>query len=104
MDTLDLTDFASRIVHPLVRSLESTPELRVTGMDTLSSLALQLNRRYLTFVPMVSRALVKHRISHQRYEQLLIRIAKVGHLFIKIVFKFVGVWILNLKNNGINIM
>ena len=76
-DSLDLTDFASRIIHPLVRTLDGTPELRKTAMDTLCSLVQQLNRRYQTFIPMVQQVIVKHRIVNQRYDILMCHIIKV---------------------------
>jgi len=76
-DTLDLTEHASRIIHPLVRTLDNTPELRKTAMDTLTSVAQQLHRRYLIFSPMVSRVCSKHRIQHQRYDLLMSRLSKV---------------------------
>ena len=76
--TLDFTDFASRIIHPLVRTLDCTPELRTIAMDTLASLVLQLDKKYQIFVPMVNKVLVKHRIIHQKYETLVLKIIKVG--------------------------
>jgi len=76
-DTLDLTDYASRIIHPLVRTLDTTPELQSVAMDALASLVAQLNRKYEIFIPMVNRVLARHRIKHQRYEVLLCRIVKV---------------------------
>ncbi|XP_038044243.1 serine/threonine-protein kinase mTOR-like [Patiria miniata] len=74
--TLDFTDFASRIIHPLVRTLDTTPELRSIAMDTLESLVLQLGKKYHIFVPMVNKVLVKHRIVHQKYETLVLKIIK----------------------------
>lgn len=44
-ESLDFTDYASRIIHPIVRTLDSTPELRSTAMDTLSSLVFQLGKK-----------------------------------------------------------
>lgn len=44
-ESLDFTDYASRIIHPIVRTLDSTPELRSTSMDTLSSLVFQLGKK-----------------------------------------------------------
>jgi len=84
-DTLDLTQHASRIIHPLVRTLDDTPELRKTAMDTLTSVAQQLNRRYLIFSPMVSRICSKHRIQHQRYDQLMNRLSKVCNVTVSFV-------------------
>ncbi|XP_013416422.1 serine/threonine-protein kinase mTOR-like [Lingula anatina] len=75
-DSLDLTDFASRIIHPLVRTLDTTPELRGTAMDTLAALVVQLGKKYQIFIPMVAKVLTKHKVAHQRYELLLCKIIK----------------------------
>ncbi|XP_063292058.1 serine/threonine-protein kinase mTOR [Pelobates fuscus] len=75
-ESLDFTDYASRIIHPIVRTLDSSPELRQTGMDTLSSLVFQLGKKYQIFIPMVNKVLLRHRIMHQRYEILTCRILK----------------------------
>ena len=69
-DVLDFSEFASRIIHPLVRCLDSTPELRTTAMDTLSALVYQLGKKYVIFVPMVHKVLIKHRINHHGYDVL----------------------------------
>lgn len=50
-ESLDFTDYASRIIHPIVRTLDSTPELRSTSMDTLSSLVFQLGKKVAIAVP-----------------------------------------------------
>ncbi|XP_075136061.1 serine/threonine-protein kinase mTOR isoform X5 [Leptodactylus fuscus] len=75
-ESLDFTDYASRIIHPIVRTLDVCPELRQTAMDTLSSLVFQLGKKYQIFIPMVNKVLLKHRILHQRYEVLTCRIVK----------------------------
>ncbi|XP_053307789.1 serine/threonine-protein kinase mTOR isoform X5 [Spea bombifrons] len=75
-ESLDFTDYASRIIHPIVRALDVSPELRQTAMDTLSSLVFQLGKKYQIFIPMVNKVLLKHRIMHQRYEVLTCRILK----------------------------
>lgn len=54
-ESLDFTDYASRIIHPIVRTLDSTPELRGTSMDTLSSLVFQLGKKVAAVVPQGSR-------------------------------------------------
>lgn len=53
---VNFSDHASRIIHPLVRSL-STPnnELRNAIMDTLSSLVLQLGSEFAIFVPTINK-------------------------------------------------
>ncbi|KAI5755082.1 hypothetical protein M8J77_013919 [Diaphorina citri] len=73
-DTLDFTDFASRIIHPLVRSLDNCPDCRNTAMETLCALVLQLGRKYRIFVPLVSRVVAKHKIHYNRYDVLTTRI------------------------------
>lgn len=70
-DCLDFTDLTSRIVHPLVRNLETCPELRTTAMDTLCALVLQLGRKFNHFIPLVQKVLNKHRIQCQKYEVLI---------------------------------
>lgn len=50
-ESLDFTDYASRIIHPIVRTLDSTPELRSTSMDTLSSLVFQLGKKVTVAAP-----------------------------------------------------
>ncbi|KAL3862460.1 hypothetical protein ACJMK2_008424 [Sinanodonta woodiana] len=75
-DSLDFTDFASRIIHPLVRVLDTTTELQHTAMDTLCALVMQLNQKYVIFIPMVNRVMTKYRITHQRYSILMSKIAK----------------------------
>lgn len=73
-DTLDFTDFASRIIHPLVRSLDTCAECRNTAMETLCALVLQLGRKYRIFVPLVSRVITKHKIQYNPYDVLTTRI------------------------------
>ncbi|XP_034935910.1 serine/threonine-protein kinase mTOR [Chelonus insularis] len=73
-DTLDFTDFASRIVHPLVRTLDQCPELRNTAMDTLCSLLMQLGKKYQIFIPLVQKVMTKHKISNSQYDILVDKI------------------------------
>ncbi|KAG0070756.1 phosphatidylinositol kinase- protein kinase tor1, partial [Linnemannia elongata] len=65
---VDFSDYASRIIHPLVRTLSAPgPELRNVTMDVLCLLAVQLGQDYLNFVPLVQKALVRERINHANY-------------------------------------
>ncbi|RWS10462.1 hypothetical protein B4U79_12736 [Dinothrombium tinctorium] len=75
-DHLEITDFASRIIHPLVRVLDSTPELRDTAMNTLCALVVQLGKKYSIFIPMTHKILTKHHISHSRYDAFVTHIMK----------------------------
>ena len=77
-DVLDFSEFASRIIHPLVRCLDTTPDLRTTAMNTLSALVYQLGKKYVIFVPMVHKILLKHKISHHGYELLCARVMQGG--------------------------
>ena len=77
-ESLDFTDFASRIIHPLVRTLDTCPELRVTAMDTLCSLVVQLGRKYHIFIPLVHKVIMKHRITSTRYEMVTCKIVTVS--------------------------
>lgn len=52
--TLDLSDYASRIVHPLARLLDTVPELQSAVMDTLAQLMIQLQSDYVPFAPLVN--------------------------------------------------
>lgn len=77
-ESLDVTEYASRIIHPLVRTLDNTPELRPVAMSTLTVVAQQLNRRYLMFIPLVTRTISKHRIQYTSHDQLVARLLAVS--------------------------
>ena len=77
-DCLDFSPFASLIIHPLVRCLDKHPDLRPPAMDALASLVSQLGKKYLIFIPMVQEVLIKHKISHQKYDVLTARIEQGG--------------------------
>ncbi|RDB15759.1 Serine/threonine-protein kinase tor2, partial [Hypsizygus marmoreus] len=69
---VNFSDHASRIIHPLVRVLaQNNNELRMTVMDTLCSLVIQLGSDFAIFVPTINKCLVKHRIPHPKYENLI---------------------------------
>lgn len=70
-DYLNYSDLISRIIHPLVRSLETCPALRPVAMDTLCALVIQLGRKYIDFIPLVHKVMVKHKIQSQCYELLI---------------------------------
>ncbi|KAM6497086.1 phosphatidylinositol 3-kinase [Amanita muscaria] len=72
---VNLSDHASRIIHPLVRVLEGTNnELRMSVMDTLCSLVNQLGPDFAVFVPTINKCLVRKGISHARYESLITKL------------------------------
>ena len=54
---VNFSDHASRIIHPLVRVLNSSiNELRMAVMDTLCSLVIQLGSDFAIFVPTINKA------------------------------------------------
>lgn len=53
---VNFSDHASRIIHPLVRVLETqNNELRTAVMDTLCSLVIQLGSDFAIFVPTINK-------------------------------------------------
>ena len=62
---MDFSDYAGRIIHPLVRVIDNCPELRPAAMDVLAAIVLQLGKKYKIFIPMVDKVVKKHRINHQ---------------------------------------
>lgn len=74
---VNLSDHASRIIHPLARILRgSNQELRLASMDTLCALVFQLGFDYMIFVPMINKCLVASRIQHSNYEQMVSKLLK----------------------------
>ncbi|KAF8448980.1 phosphatidylinositol 3-kinase [Boletus edulis BED1] len=69
---VNFSDHASRIVHPLVRVLDGqNNELRMAVMDTLCAIVVQLGSDFAIFVPMINKCLLRNRIHHPRYENLI---------------------------------
>ena len=53
---VNFSDHASRIIHPLVRVLESSNnEIRMAVLDTLCSLVIQLGSDFAIFVPTINK-------------------------------------------------
>ncbi|CAH0563403.1 unnamed protein product [Brassicogethes aeneus] len=73
-EIIDFSDFISRIVHPLVRTIDHCPELRPIAMETLYSLVIQLGRKFVIFVPMVNKVIHKHKIPSKEWDMLVSRI------------------------------
>lgn len=76
---LDFSDFISRVVHPLVRTLDTNPELRETAMGTLTALVRQLGKKYNIFVPLVQKVMLKHKIHCVDYEKLVLQVSGFGY-------------------------
>lgn len=73
-EILDFSDFLSRIVHPLVRTIDNRPDLRSYAMDTLCALVQQLGKKFSIFVPLIQRTMAKHKIQHNKFDMLVSRI------------------------------
>ncbi|XP_050412148.1 serine/threonine-protein kinase mTOR [Patella vulgata] len=75
-DSLDLTDYASKLIHPLARTIDSTPQLQNTAMNTMCALVVQLGHKFMIFVPMMNKVLAKNKISHQKYTVLMTKLLR----------------------------
>ncbi|KAL9656580.1 hypothetical protein ABK040_012162 [Willaertia magna] len=74
---LNLSEYSSRIIHPLVRTLKiPNNELRQDAMDTLCNLIHQLGSNFSIFIPVVTKVLSQHNIAHQRYNELVFHLLK----------------------------
>lgn len=67
---INLSDHASRVIHPLARVLEtSNNELRMTVMDTLCVLMLQLGPDFVLFMPTINKVFLTPRFSMSTTEE-----------------------------------
>lgn len=93
---VNFSDHASRIIHPLVRVLnQPNGELRMAVLDTLCALMVQLGPGFVIFHPTIRKVrweelidlprtdvywrlqtIIRHRISHLRYESLIDKLLK----------------------------
>lgn len=81
-ESLDLTEYSSMIIHPLVRVLDTSHSLQIACMDALTALAAQLGNKYNIFIPMVHKITVRHRIHHQRYQIQMTKLLQVLGAFV----------------------
>lgn len=69
---VNFSDNISQIIHPLARVLAGDePELKVTAMDTLCAIVLQLGPDYAIFIPMINKVLLSQKVTHPLYESLI---------------------------------
>ncbi|KAJ7580147.1 phosphatidylinositol 3-kinase [Mycena floridula] len=76
---VDLSDHASRIIHPLLRVLDdsiNSLQVRAVVMDALCALIIQLETEFLVFVPIVSKCLVRNGVKHLTYEAMISKLLK----------------------------
>lgn len=77
-DILNFSDFISRLVHPLVRTIDHSPELRLPALECLCSLVIPLGKNFNIFIPMVQKVLNKHKIVYKRWDMLVVSIESEG--------------------------
>ncbi|KAL9940634.1 hypothetical protein V8E36_000122 [Tilletia maclaganii] len=69
---LNVCDYSSRIIQPLLRCLKSGPsELRSVIMDTLTIIGVQLGGSFVIFIPVINKVMFQQRIQHGRFERLV---------------------------------
>ncbi|KAI5794446.1 armadillo-type protein [Peziza echinospora] len=74
---VNISDHASRIIHPLNRVLiTGPPELRSPALDTLCALVFQLGHDYTHYIAMINKSLVWNKIPHANYELLVSKLLK----------------------------
>ncbi|KAF9454266.1 phosphatidylinositol 3-kinase [Macrolepiota fuliginosa MF-IS2] len=73
---VNFSDHASRIIHPLVRVLDnSNTELRISVMETLCSLMMQLGADFAIFVPTINKSLMRNKVTaHPVYESMITKL------------------------------
>ena len=73
---MNITDYASMVVHSLLRVVQQEPGLAQTALGTLCALVCQLGVEYATFITMVSKVLSAQRVTHTTYDMLVARLLK----------------------------
>lgn len=52
-ECVDLREYAARIIHPLIRFLDLSPDLRPVAMNTLTQIVTQMGKNFSIFIPAV---------------------------------------------------
>ncbi|EEB07941.2 phosphatidylinositol kinase Tor1 [Schizosaccharomyces japonicus yFS275] len=77
LQTVNFSDHASRVIHPLVRILsKGNQEMKMATMDTLCAFVTQLGYDYAIFIPTVNKALSHQKVQHAAYDLLVSRLLK----------------------------
>lgn len=85
--SINLSNMSARIIHSLIRTLNiNDPELNKVTMNTLCLLLLQMNTDFIIFVPIIYKTLVRHRITHSVYDQLVFKLLNHERLPTNIIF------------------
>ncbi|KAL0486430.1 phosphatidylinositol kinase-related protein kinase TOR [Acrasis kona] len=74
---LNFSEYSSRIIHPLTRSLKCTSQdLRNVAMDTLCCFVYQMGSDFVIFIPMTTKVLSQYHIVHYKYNDLIHHLCK----------------------------
>jgi FKBP12-rapamycin complex-associated protein len=74
---VNISEFASKIIHPLSRVLAGTDNsLKQTALDTLSALIFQLGEDYVHFIPTINKVLVVGKVPHNNYALIISKLQK----------------------------
>lgn len=73
---VNLNDFASEIVHPLLRLLANSDSasLKLAAINTICSLMIQMGSDFNAFIPVVSSTLVSNKLQYDLFDQLADRL------------------------------
>lgn len=72
--SIPLAEYASRIVHPIIRLLNDSTlpnDVKVTCVDVMCLLTYQMRQDFLVFVPTIQRALASNRLQHDGFCRLV---------------------------------
>lgn len=71
-------DYVSKIMHPLLRTLDQWPELRQSCVELLTTLIATLENTYACFIPVANVILTKHKIVDYSYDLLVAKVVRVS--------------------------
>ncbi|SMN19447.1 similar to Saccharomyces cerevisiae YKL203C TOR2 PIK-related protein kinase and rapamycin target [Maudiozyma saulgeensis] len=72
---IDLSEVSSTILHTLVRILNSDEkDLIKATMNTICFLLLQMDHDFIVFIPIINKTLIRKKIQHSIYDQLISRL------------------------------
>ena len=89
---IDLSEMSSTILHTLVRILTSDEkDLIKATMNTICFLLLQMDHDFIVFIPIINKTLIKKKIQHSIYDQLISRLLNNESLPVNATDKIPGI-------------
>ena len=70
-------DYVSKIMHPLLRTLDQWPELRTPCLELLTTLIATLETSFACFIPAANAVLTQNKIYDFTYDLLVAKVIKV---------------------------